>query len=88
MSGDIRFILDFDSTLVRVETLELMADLTPDAAKTRARIREITDAAMGGRMDFQECAPANASQILHIAPRSADPSSRAPAGGDKPFLPA
>jgi D-3-phosphoglycerate dehydrogenase len=53
MSADLRFILDFDSTLVRVETLELMAELTPDAAKTRTRIRELTDAAMGGRMDFR-----------------------------------
>ncbi|HEV2109931.1 MAG TPA: phosphoglycerate dehydrogenase [Gammaproteobacteria bacterium] len=52
-SGDVRFILDFDSTLVRVETLELMAELSPDGAKARERIRELTDAAMGGRVDFR-----------------------------------
>ena len=52
-AGDVRFILDFDSTLVRVETLELMAELAPDGAKARTRIRELTDAAMGGRMDFR-----------------------------------
>ena len=65
MSGDIRFILDFDSTLVRVETLELMADLVPDGAKTRARIREITDAAMDGRMDFR-VALEERLKILHF----------------------
>ena len=65
MSGDISFILDFDSTLVRVETLELMAELTPDGAKTRARIREITDAAMGGRMDFQSALKERLA-ILHF----------------------
>ena len=53
MSADIRFILDFDSTLVRVETLEVMAELMPDASQVRARIHELTDTAMGGRMDFQ-----------------------------------
>ncbi len=53
MTADVRFILDFDSTLVRVETLELMAELAPDGAKTRERIRELTDAAMGGRMAFR-----------------------------------
>jgi len=53
MSGDIRFILDFDSTLVRVETLEVMADLMPDPSQARTRVRKLTDAAMGGRMDFQ-----------------------------------
>src|SRR5690348_15216402 len=52
MSGEIRFILDFDSTLVRVETLELMAELKPDGAKLSARIKELTDAAMGGSLSF------------------------------------
>ncbi|HEY4127703.1 MAG TPA: phosphoglycerate dehydrogenase [Gammaproteobacteria bacterium] len=53
-SDRIRFVLDFDSTLVRVETLEVMADLVPEAAKMRAKVRELTDAAMGGRMHFQD----------------------------------
>ena len=54
MPGDIHFILDFDSTLVRAETLELMADLMPGGSKVRGRIRELTDATMGGRMSFQD----------------------------------
>src|SRR6185312_14760831 len=53
-SERIRFILDFDSTLVRVETLEVMADLVPDAAKVRAKVRKLTDDAMAGRMHFQD----------------------------------
>ena len=52
MSGEIRFILDFDSTLVRVETLEVMAELKPDGAKLSARVKELTDAAMGGTLSF------------------------------------
>lgn len=53
-SDRIRFILDFDSTLVRAETLEAMADLVPDAAKVRAKVRKLTDEAMAGRMHFQD----------------------------------
>ena len=53
-SERIRFILDFDSTLVRVETLEIMADLVPDAAKVRSKVRKLTDDAMAGRMHFQD----------------------------------
>ena len=52
-AADVRFILDFDSTLVRVETLELMAELKPDGAKLNARIKELTDAAMGGSLSFR-----------------------------------
>ncbi|HEV2321017.1 MAG TPA: HAD-IB family phosphatase, partial [Gammaproteobacteria bacterium] len=52
MSGEIRFILDFDSTLVRVETLEVMAELKPDGAPLGARIKALTDAAMGGSLSF------------------------------------
>ena len=65
MAEDIRFIVDFDSTLVRAETLEVMADLVPDAPKVRGRIRELTDAAMGGRMPFQE-ALRERLKILHF----------------------
>jgi len=54
MPADIRFILDFDSTLIRVETLELMADMMPDPFKARTRIRKITNDAMGGHVDFQD----------------------------------
>ena len=52
------FVLDFDSTLVRVETLDLLAELAlrdaSGAAETRARIRALTDAAMEGRLAFRE----------------------------------
>ncbi|MGE5625342.1 MAG: phosphoglycerate dehydrogenase [Bacillota bacterium] len=54
MTSDVRFILDFDSTLVRVETLELMADMMPDPFKARTKIRKLTDAAMSGHVDFQD----------------------------------
>ncbi|HEY3644659.1 MAG TPA: HAD-IB family phosphatase, partial [Gammaproteobacteria bacterium] len=53
-ADDIKFILDFDSTLVRAETLELAVDLVPEGSKVRKRIRDLTDAAMGGRMLFQD----------------------------------
>jgi D-3-phosphoglycerate dehydrogenase len=50
------FIFDFDSTLVRIETLEALADLAlrdaPDAAERKARIAALTDDAMNGRIDF------------------------------------
>ncbi|HEV2213592.1 MAG TPA: HAD-IB family phosphatase, partial [Gammaproteobacteria bacterium] len=54
MPGDIRFVIDFDSTLVRVETLELIAQLAPDGVEVGERIRALTEAAMGGRMGFAE----------------------------------
>ena len=53
MPGETKFILDFDSTLVRVESLELMADLLPDGARVRERIQALTDEAMDGRVDFR-----------------------------------
>ena len=65
MSGDIHFILDFDSTLVRVETLELLTDLVPGGSKVRKRIHELTDAAMGGRMQFQD-ALRERLKLLHM----------------------
>lgn len=51
-------IFDFDSTLVDFETLDALAELSlaeaPDAAELRARMAELTDQAMSGRMDFAE----------------------------------
>lgn len=51
-------IFDFDSTLVDFETLEALAELSladaPDAAERRARVAELTDAAMAGRIDFAD----------------------------------
>ena len=49
-------IFDFDSTLVRVETLEALADICldgrPDAAEVRDRIAALTDQAMNGDIGF------------------------------------
>lgn len=50
------FIFDFDSTLVRIETLEALADIAlsdaPDAAAKKAEIASLTDQAMTGQLDF------------------------------------
>lgn len=52
------FLFDFDSTLVRVETLEALAGIAlegrPDASARRAEIARLTEAAMEGRLDFGE----------------------------------
>ncbi len=49
-------IFDFDSTLVRIETLEALADIAlegrADAPEGRARIASLTDQAMAGEIDF------------------------------------
>jgi D-3-phosphoglycerate dehydrogenase len=51
-------IFDFDSTLVRIETLEALADIAleghVDAASIRAQIASLTDRAMAGEVDFGE----------------------------------
>ena len=56
MSAPPTFVFDFDSTLVRIETLEALADLAlvgaPDAEATRAEIARLTDQAMAGEIDF------------------------------------
>jgi D-3-phosphoglycerate dehydrogenase len=50
------FIFDFDSTLVRIETLEALAEIAlsdaPDAAAKKAEIAALTDQAMSGQVDF------------------------------------
>ena len=52
------FVFDFDSTLVRIETLEALADIaldgSPDAAAVRAQIADLTDKAMSGEIGFGE----------------------------------
>lgn len=52
------FVFDFDSTLVRIETLEALADLAlegaADAAAIRAEIGRLTDQAMAGEVPFGE----------------------------------
>lgn len=49
-------LIDFDSTLVTVETLERLAEITlgagPDGAALRAEVAAVTDAAMAGELDF------------------------------------
>ena len=50
------FVFDFDSTLVRVETLEALAEIVldgrADAEAVRAEIARLTDQAMAGEIDF------------------------------------
>jgi len=50
------FVFDFDSTLVRIETLEALADIAlagdPNADAVRAEIAKLTDQAMNGEIDF------------------------------------
>ena len=56
--ADATFVFDFDSTLVRIETLEALAELAlagaPDAAAVRAEIGRLTDQAMAGEIAFGE----------------------------------
>jgi len=51
-------IFDFDSTLVRIETLEALADIAleghADAVAIRAEVASLTDRAMAGEIDFGE----------------------------------
>ena len=50
------FVFDFDSTLVRIETLEALADIAleghANAAGVRAEIVKLTEQAMAGELDF------------------------------------
>jgi len=56
MTDTATFVFDFDSTLVRIETLEALADIAlegaPDAEATRSKIAQLTDDAMNGRIGF------------------------------------
>ncbi len=56
MSAPPTFVFDFDSTLVRIETLEALADLALAGASyaesTRAEIGRLTDQAMAGEIGF------------------------------------
>ena len=56
--ADATFVFDFDSTLVRIETLEALADLAltgaADASEIRAEVARLTDQAMAGEVDFGE----------------------------------
>ncbi|MGQ2990116.1 MAG: phosphoglycerate dehydrogenase [Brevundimonas sp.] len=58
MSAQPTLIFDFDSTLVRIETLEALADLAleghPEAAAIREQVADLTDQAMAGELPFGE----------------------------------
>ena len=58
MAEPITYVFDFDSTLVRIETLEVLADIAlagaPDAAAIRAEVGALTDQAMAGELPFGE----------------------------------
>ena len=57
MATPINFLLDFDSTLIRLEMMDVMAEVAiPDGAArsaVRMQLAELTDAAMAGRMDYR-----------------------------------
>lgn len=52
------FIIDFDSTFIKVETLDVLAEVSlandPDFKKKLDKIQEITNVCMGGGMSFRE----------------------------------
>jgi D-3-phosphoglycerate dehydrogenase len=58
MADPTTYVFDFDSTLVRIETLEALADIAlagaPDAAAIRAEVAALTDQAMAGDLPFGE----------------------------------
>lgn len=58
MSAPTTYVFDFDSTLVRIETLEALAEIAlaaePDADRIRAEIAVLTDRAMSGDLAFGE----------------------------------
>ncbi|MFP5296328.1 MAG: phosphoglycerate dehydrogenase [Alphaproteobacteria bacterium] len=58
MADAATFVFDFDSTLVRIESLEALAALALDGAEDGAAIRDevgrLTDAAMAGEIGFGE----------------------------------
>lgn len=58
MAEPTTYVFDFDSTLVRIETLEALADIAladaPDAAAIRAEVAVLTDQAMAGDLPFGE----------------------------------
>jgi D-3-phosphoglycerate dehydrogenase len=67
MTAAATLIFDFDSTLVRIETLEALADIAleghADAAAIRARVAALTDRAMAGEVDFGEALRARLAML-------------------------
>ncbi len=60
-------IFDFDSTLVRIETLEALADIAleghVDAASVRAEVASLTHRAMAGDLDFGQALRARLAML-------------------------
>ena len=76
-------IFDFDSTLVRIETLEALADIAleghGDVVSIRAQVASLTDRAMTGEVDFGEALrarlamlPLTRAHVLALADRILD----------------
>ena len=67
MTASPTLIFDFDSTLVRIETLEALADIAleghGDVASIRAQIASLTDRAMAGEVDFGEALRARLAML-------------------------
>ena len=83
MADAATFVFDFDSTLVRIESLEALADLALDGVDGAAAIREevgrLTDAAMTGEIGFGEALrrrlallPLRRTHVEALASRIAD----------------
>lgn len=58
MTGNKHFILDFDSTITRVEALDELAAISlkgaPDRARILGKIKALTDSGMEGKISFPE----------------------------------
>ncbi|MFN7388450.1 HAD family hydrolase, partial [Brevundimonas sp.] len=76
-------IFDFDSTLVRIETLEALADIAlaghPEAEAIRAEVASLTERAMAGDVAFGEALrtrlkllPLTREHVLALADRILD----------------
>ena len=67
MTAPLTLIFDFDSTLVRIETLEALADIAleghSDAVSIRAQVGSLTDRAMAGEVDFGEAMRARLAML-------------------------
>jgi D-3-phosphoglycerate dehydrogenase len=83
MAEPITYVFDFDSTLVRIETLEVLADIAlagaPDAAAIRAEVGALTDQAMAGELPFGEALrrrlallPVTRTHVAELAARILD----------------
>ena len=57
-AGPVRYLIDFDSTLVAAETLDLWAEIAlagaPDRQARAEAVRALTDQAMAGELSFSE----------------------------------